>query len=80
VSTPNQPDLEGCQKRYLLFGSSATWLATASEFIEDFEYVGHCIVKAREVALPYTLIIDRYDPRVPIYLNSVNAYEPYEML
>lgn len=70
----------GIPPRYLLFGSDHTWMATAEEELGGFESVYECVMYAKDVfKKPYTLVIDRYDPRVPIYLDASDSYRPFKM-
>lgn len=70
---------DGIPLRYILFASEYSWFATETERIADFKQISYCIEKAKEVGLPYSLIIDRHDPRAPIFLNSEAGYEPIEL-
>lgn len=79
MSTLNVNDDTGIPPRYILFASEFSWFATANERIADYDRVAYCIEKAKEVGLPFTLIIDRHDPRAPIFLDSAAGYEPIEL-
>lgn len=68
----------GIPPRYILFTSHYNWLATEDERDSSFNQVSFCITRAKEIGAPYSLIIDRYNPRVPIYLNPDDNYEPFE--
>lgn len=72
-------DDTGIPSRYILFASEYNWFATENERISGFDRISQCIEKAKEVHLPYSLIIDRHNPRVPIYLDSAAGYEPIEL-
>lgn len=72
---------DGLPARYLLFGSNYTWMATSEEEIVGFPSLYECVMHARyNCNLPYMLVIDRYDPRVPIYLNPDDDYRPFRKL
>lgn len=71
-------EADGVPDRYILFTSEYNWLATEEERNSSFNQVSFCIARAQEVGAPYSLIIDRHNPRVPIYLNPDNSYEPFE--
>jgi hypothetical protein len=69
---------EGEFPRYLLFGSDLAWSATPDDKIDGRVSLDGCIALAKEVRLPYMIVIDRYYPRVPIYLDYHNNYSPIE--
>lgn len=84
VNSKNTLDLAessdtGIPNRYILFASEYSWFATEKERVGDFKQISFCIQKAKEVGLPFVLIIDRHDPRVPIFLDSAAGYEPVEL-
>lgn len=79
MSSVNIHEDTGIPPRYILFASEYSWFATEKEMVAGFDRIAHCIDKAKSIRLPYALIIDRHDPRVPIYLDSGASYEPYEM-
>lgn len=71
---------DGLPARYLLFGSNHTWMATVEEELGGFDNLYDCILWADGIyKLPYMLVIDRYDPRVPIYLDASDSYRPFKL-
>ncbi len=71
---------DGLPARYLLFGSNHTWMATAGEEVGGFDSVYECVMYANVFSqLPYMLVIDRHDPRVPIYLDASDNYRPFKL-
>jgi len=62
--------------RFLLFGSDKFWSGLPEDKIDGRVSLEGCIALAREVGMTFMLVIDRYHPQVPIYLDDKNGYNP----
>lgn len=62
--------------RYVLFGSDETWSALPEYFRLSSNDIQDCFDWAAVHGNKFSLVIDRHYPKVPIYLDRDNHYQP----